>query len=78
MKVDINERVPWGKKDASLPALKRLPSNWKAGFNSRYQPACGGKETPSYKGGKWWLLIWDTEEHKHLKYCYDEDIFYPV
>jgi hypothetical protein len=57
--------------------VRKCPAKWWAGFTGagRYVVACGGKEVPTFTGGRWYLLVWDTEERKHLDYCYDTDTF---
>ena len=57
--------------------IRNLPANWRAGFTGagRYVVACGGKEEPTFCGGQWHLLVWDTEARKHLDYCYGNDTF---
>jgi hypothetical protein len=54
-----------------------LPANWRAGFNGRYQPACGGKETPYIENGQWKLMVWDGAEQCYYIYNYSTDIFEP-
>jgi hypothetical protein len=63
-----------------IALTRKCPAEWRKGFTGtgRYIVACGGKEEPVYRNGKWHLLVWDTEERKHADYCYDDDIFYPV
>lgn len=55
------------------PAI--LPTNWRAGFNGRYQVGCGGKETPYIENGQWKLLVWDSVKNRHLIYNYSSDVF---
>lgn len=66
------------KSNAYDAIVRNLPSNWRKGFEGRYVPACGGKEEPVYRNGKWWLLVWDKEDRKHLHYCYEDDIYHEV
>lgn len=68
------------KNNAYDAVVRNLPTNWRKGFEgeSRYVIGCGGTEEPVYRNGKWWLLIWDREDKKHLNYCYADDIFHEI
>lgn len=67
--------VPPSKGYTAL--IRNLPANWRAGFTGagRYVVACGGREEPVFRNGRWHLLVWDTEARKHLDYCYETDTF---
>jgi hypothetical protein len=52
-----------------------LQTNWETGFRGRYRPACGGKETPFLRDGRWYLVVWDTKKQERLLYCYDTDSY---
>lgn len=59
--------------------IRNLPNDWRKGFeDGRYRIGCGGTEEPVYRNGKWYLLIWDTQDKRHLNYCYADDIFYEI
>jgi hypothetical protein len=52
-----------------------LQTNWDTGFKGRYRPACGGKEVPFLRDGRWYLVVWDTKKQERLLYCYDTDSY---